>query len=48
MSLLRQSEWGNGAKMAIITEKSYHMNALVEGNLQQSLMTYDLMNSFKK
>jgi len=34
--------------MAIILEKYYHMNALVGGNLKQSLTIDDLMNSFIK
>jgi len=33
--------------MAMIPEKCYHMNASTKGNLQQSLTTYDLMNSLK-
>jgi hypothetical protein len=32
----------------MILEKYYHMNTLVGGNLQQSLTTNDLMNSFRK
>lgn len=48
-SVMSPSKWvGNDAIMTMIPGNCYHMNASVEGNLQQSLRTNDLMNSFRE